>query len=307
MVSAPIIGSRGSALALWQANHINELLGGTSDIVVIKTQGDKIQHLSLDKVEGKGFFTKEIEDALIREEIDIAVHSFKDLPIEEPENLQIVGIPARAPTADVLVIQKGLVDKSMKWSLPKHARVGTSSLRRKAHLLSVRPDLELIDIRGNVPTRFGKVTAHELDAVVLAQAGLMRLGYFEEAHPCHKETRLELINTADVCPAPAQGALAIQIRKNDSRTFELISKLTHPSTALEVKTERELLSRFGGGCHLPLGALCRYQGESYTLQALVASPNGEIRIEAQASGINAMDVVAKVHASLVAQGANKYL
>ncbi len=306
-VTPPIIGSRGSALALWQSNHVKALLGGTSKIIVIKTRGDQIQHLSLDKVEGKGFFTKEIEDALLSKEIDIAVHSFKDMPIEQPEGLAIVGIPPRAPCADIIVAAKSTVDANQKWGLPQGATVGTSSLRRKAHLLSIRPDLKMVDIRGNVPTRFDKVVSGELAAVVLAEAGLHRLGYFESSHPSQVTTRLERISLTDVCPAPAQGALAIQVRHEDRATSEVVSKLTHQPTAEAVEVERMLLSRFGGGCHLPLGAFCAQQEGNFSLHAVVASPTGDTRIEAEAQGDSPKDVVSQVHESLVKQGAEKYL
>jgi hydroxymethylbilane synthase len=238
------IGSRGSDLALWQANHVASRLGIPVDIVVIKTAGDRIQHLSLDKVEGKGFFTKEIEAALLEERVDIAVHSYKDLPTEMTPGLVIAAVPERAPVNDVVVVGKTR-DASQKWQIPKGGKVGTSSLRRKAQLRAHRPDVELVDLRGNVPTRFRKVVDGQLDAVVLAEAGLMRLGLTDES------VTLVRIDIDDVCPAPAQGALAIQTRADDEKAKQAVTKLHDKPTADCVDIERALLAKFGGGCHLP--------------------------------------------------------
>ncbi|MBT6176227.1 MAG: hydroxymethylbilane synthase [Deltaproteobacteria bacterium] len=300
-----IIGSRGSDLALWQANHVSNLIQVPTHIEVIKTAGDRIQHLSLDKVEGKGFFTKEIEEALIQKRVDIAVHSFKDLPIEGPQELKLGAIPPRAPVRDVVIVKTELFQSEMLWGLKKGARVGTSSLRRKAHMLSKRPDLEMVDIRGNVPTRLQKVPNAELDAVILAEAGLARLGFIDKAQ------ELGLTMTAadieDICPAPAQGALAIQIRSDDSVAQAAISALHDPLTAKAVETERLLLGYFGGGCHLPLGAFGSHEGSLISLQALVASPDGKEHFRAFAKGEKADLVAADVHAQLCSQGADRYL
>ena len=196
------IGSRGSDLALWQARYVREHLDGESEIIVIKTQGDQIQHLTLDKVEGKGFFTKEIESALLGNDVDLAIHSYKDLPTEAVPGLEITSVPERAPVRDTLVVHRDRVDTEKPLGIAEGARVGTSSLRRKAAIKSLRPDIELVDIRGNVPTRLGKAQSGELDAVVLAEAGLRRLGLFE----ADESTEYLPVDVRDVCPAPAQGA-----------------------------------------------------------------------------------------------------
>ena len=300
-----IIGSRGSDLALWQANYVSGLIPNPTRIEIIKTAGDRIQHLSLDKVEGKGFFTKEIEEALLDKRIDIAVHSFKDLPIEGPSGLKLGAIPPRAPVRDVIVVKTENLDDTMLWGLKSGARVGTSSLRRKAHLLAKRPDLEMVDIRGNVPTRLAKVPDGELDAVILAEAGLSRLGYLDKA----REMGLTMVaaDVADICPAPAQGALAIQIREDDAEAQSAIQTLHHSATAEAVEAERLLLGYFGGGCHLPLGAHGSYQNESMKLEALVASPDGTEAFTASASGNSPDSIAAQVHRQLCDQGADKYL
>jgi len=306
-VRPPIIGSRGSDLALWQAEYVKALLGGDSEIIVIKTRGDRIQHLSLDKVEGKGFFTKEIEEALMEGSIDVAVHSYKDLPIEQPAGLVICGIPPRAPVADILVRNKSAYDPTQRWNLPVGATVGTSSIRRKAQLLHLRPDLKMVDIRGNVPTRFNKVNDTELNAVVLAEAGLSRLGYMAPDHPGQQQVVLERLPVLDACPAPAQGALAIQTRSDDPRTRTLVEALTCETTARSVEAERLLLGKFGGGCHLPLGAHCKGEGGQLTLSAVVTSPDGVTRCTASATGEHADAIANEVHEKLLAQGADNYL
>jgi hydroxymethylbilane synthase len=297
------IGSRGSDLALWQARHVASRLNAPSELVVIRTAGDQIQHLSLDKVEGKGFFTKEIETALMSGQIDLAVHSYKDLPIEEPAGLEIVAVPARGPVRDVVVTQD-LAQRSVRlWSLMEGCRVGTSSLRRKAQILSLRPDLAVVDLRGNVPTRIAKVTSGALDAVILAEAGLLRLNINPQAHGIV----MTPIDVSDVCPAPAQGALAIQTRSDDYWARSQVQPLDDPPTVRAVEVERKLLARFGGGCHLPLGAFCRVDGATIDLTALVAAPDGRERVKAHATGASAARVVDEAYAELVKGGAERYL
>lgn len=300
-----IIGSRGSDLALWQANYVSNLIQSPTRIEIIKTAGDRIQHLSLDKVEGKGFFTKEIEEALLQERVDIAVHSFKDLPIDGPAGLKLGAIPTRAPVRDIIVLNSPDFQKDKLWGLREGARVGTSSLRRKAHMLSKRPDLQMVDIRGNVPTRLGKVPAGELDAVVLAEAGLSRLGFLEKA--ASMGLTMVAAKIQDICPAPAQGALAIQIRTKDSLSQDAIDPLHDALTASAVECERLLLGYFGGGCHLPLGAHGSYHDGLFKLEALVAAPDGQESFAASATGKSADKVAADVHTRLCDQGANRYL
>jgi len=255
-----IIGTRGSDLALWQANHIKDELaaiGVEAELKIIKTQGDKILNLRLDKLEGKGFFTKELEEELLGGTIDLAVHSLKDLPTVHPAGLVIAAIPPREEATEYLLILKDCVDISQKLSLKKGAMVGTSSNRRKAQLLGLRPDLEIEDLRGNVPTRIQKLRDEDYDAIMLAKAGVKRLGL--DLSDLHIE---ELDNT-EFIPAPAQGALGIQIRENDSELFELLQKINNPSTAEEVAVERKVLNLFEGGCHMPLGCYCKKENGSF--------------------------------------------
>ncbi|RNL51226.1 hydroxymethylbilane synthase [Pedobacter jejuensis] len=248
------IGTRGSDLALWQANHIkNELsaIGIEAEIKIIKTQGDKILNLRLDKLEGKGFFTKELEEELLVGTIDLAVHCLKDLPTNHPDGLVIAAIPKREEASEYLLILKDCVDVSQKLSLKKGAMVGTSSNRRKAQLLGLRPDLEVEDLRGNVPTRIQKLRDEDYDAILIAKAGVKRLNL--DVSDLH----VEELETTEFVPAPAQGALAIQIRANDTELFDALQKLHHAETAEEVGVERKVLNIFEGGCHMPLGCYCK--------------------------------------------------
>ena len=207
------IGTRGSDLALWQANFVREELekrGHEVEITIIKTQGDKIQHLSFDKMEGKGFFTKEIEASLLNEDVDLAVHSHKDLETNQPEGLEIAAVSSRANPCELLLIRQSAHEEQALWGLKKDAIVGTSSARRKSQLLALRPDVQIKDLRGNVPTRVNKLKSGEYDAILLAKAGVLRL-------------KLELedlvgidLTPDEFVPAPAQGVLALQIRSNDT-------------------------------------------------------------------------------------------
>jgi len=248
-----IIGTRGSKLALWQAHFTKdnlEKMGIEVELKIIKTKGDKIQHLSFDKIEGKGFFTKEIEDALLRGEIDMAVHSMKDLPTESPEGLSIAGVSYRENPADWLVINKGQKDPSKIYKLKENAVVGTSSARRKAILLDIRSDITLKDIRGNVPTRLKKLKEGQFDAIVLAAAGLTRLDLDMS------DFEVVQLNTKEFVPAPAQGVLAYQTCTDDIETRKIIKKLHHSEVASATNVERKVLNMLGGGCHMPLGVYC---------------------------------------------------
>lgn len=297
------IGSRGSDLAMWQARYVREHLRGDSEIIVIKTQGDAIQHLTLDKVEGKGFFTKEIEAALLGQDVDLAIHSYKDLPTELVPGLTITAVPERAPVRDTLVVRNDKLDPERPLGIAEGATVGTSSLRRKAAIRALRPDLELVDIRGNVPTRMGKATSGELDAVMLAEAGLRRLELFDS------EPTLSFlpIDVKQICPAPAQGALAVQIRTGDERVAAAAAGMHVPDTARGVDLERALLARFGGGCHLPLGAYAEVKNGGIELFALVAAPDGSERLSAEAKGEVDQEVLETVYERLMSQGADRYL
>ncbi|TDO23229.1 hydroxymethylbilane synthase [Pedobacter duraquae] len=255
-----IIGTRGSDLALWQANYIKDKLaaiGVESELKIIKTQGDKILNLRLDKLEGKGFFTKELEEELLGGTIDLAVHSHKDLPTTHPEGLIIAAVPEREDASELLLILKDCVDVTQKLSLKTGAMVGTSSNRRKAQLLALRTDLNIEDLRGNVPTRIQKLRDENYDAIMLASAGVKRLGIdLSEFH-------VEVLETTEFVPAPAQGALAIQIKDQNTELLNLLQALHHQPTADEIGVERKVLNLFEGGCHMPLGCYCKKEGEQY--------------------------------------------
>ncbi|MFT6501983.1 MAG: hydroxymethylbilane synthase [Crocinitomicaceae bacterium] len=255
-----IIGSRGSDLALWQAYFVKselERLGCSVDLNIIKTQGDKIQHLSFDKLEGKGFFTKEIEDALLSKTVDLAVHSHKDLETNPPAGLTISCVSERANPADILLINKNAVDTSAKWNLKHGAIVGTSSARRKSQMLKYRADVEINDLRGNVPTRINKLRKGNYDAILLAKAGIDRLeidlSEFEEI----------VMDPTEFIPAPAQGVLGLQIRSEDSELHEILQNLNFPEVQKRIGLERKVLNLLDGGCQLPLGVYCNEANELY--------------------------------------------
>ena len=257
-----IIGSRGSDLALWQANRVKrqlEGLGNEVEIKVIKTQGDRIQHLSFDKLEGKGFFTKELEEALLNKDVDLAVHSHKDLPTENPDGLVISAVSDREDCADILLIRKESVDSNEKWNLKKAAVIGTSSARRKAQLNYHLSDIELKDLRGNVPTRINKLREGQYDAIMLAAAGVKRLELnLSDLHVERLEPRVFV-------PAPAQGVLGLQTRAEDTELEEILSNLNDSEVERRINIERRILNLFGGGCQMPLGAYCEDNGDSLTV------------------------------------------
>ncbi len=247
------IGSRGSDLALWQANHVKrqlEELGCSVDITIITTQGDAIQHLSFDKLEGKGFFTKEIEQALLDNTIDLAVHSHKDLETNQPEGLKIACVSEREDPADLLLIAKGSIDASKVWNLKENAIVGTSSARRKSQVLRFRDDVQIRDLRGNVPTRIQKLRDNQYDAILLAKAGVDRLEIDLS------EFDVFVMDPTEFVPAPAQGVLALQIRESDTALFETLQKMNHPEVQKRIAVERKVLNLMQGGCQLPLGVYC---------------------------------------------------
>ena len=248
-----IIGTRGSKLALWQAHYTKtqlEELGIEVALKIIKTQGDKIQHLSFDKLEGKGFFTKEIEDALLRRDIDMAVHSMKDLPTTSPEGLKITAVSYRENPADWLVIRKDKVTAEKIFKLSEGAVVGTSSARRKAQMRNFRKDVILKDIRGNVPTRLAKLTNGDFDAILLAAAGLTRLEIAMDDFEVVK------LNPKEFVPAPAQGVLAFQTRADDLPTRRVLKNIHNSEVAELTNVERKVLQLMDGGCHMPLGVYC---------------------------------------------------
>ncbi len=259
------IGSRGSQLALWQANHVAALLRGQGhevDIEVIRTTGDKITDVALARVGTKGMFIKEIEEALAAGRVHLAVHSLKDLPTDLLSEFTLAAVMEREDPRDVFVSTR----YSRLADLPHGARVGTSSLRREAQLRALRPDLVVHPLRGNVDTRLRKLEAGEFDAILLAAAGLKRLG--------RTETVREILPISTMCPAAGQGALAIETRSADRETLGLLAFLDHPASRRAVACERALLRTLGGGCQVPIGACAETAGNDLRLTAVVARPDG---------------------------------
>lgn len=261
------IGTRGSELALWQAHHVQSLLKDIdvlSELIIIKTQGDQIQHLSLDKLEGKGFFTKEIEEALLNNEIDIAVHSHKDLETEQPFGLTIAAVSNRADPSELLLIHPEAIDDKEDFGFIKNAVFGTSSSRRKAQMLHYRPDINLKDIRGNVPTRVQKLRERQFDAILLAKAGVDRLNLDLS------DLIVKAIDPEQFVPAPAQGVLALQCRSNDENALETLKKLNNEDVQELIAIERAVLNKMKGGCHLPLGVYTTKKDNDYTVRVSYA-------------------------------------
>ena len=260
-----IIGTRGSRLALWQANLAQKILeekGVDCEIKIIKTKGDRIQHLSFDKIEGKGFFTKELEDHLLDNSIDVAVHSLKDVPTTQPNGLVLAAVLERANPADWLIIRKSCVDSSLPLSLKHNPIIGTSSARRKAQILHFKPDAIIKDIRGNVPTRLKKLRAGEFDAIILAAAGVTRLDVNLDDYLTIR------FNPREFIPAPGQGVIAIQARQDALSLRRILKKIHHTDVALCSNVERKVLQMFDGGCHLALGVHCqRDQNGNYHVHA----------------------------------------
>ncbi len=270
------IGSRGSQLALWQARWIQARLQGfgmESRIQVIHTTGDKITDVALSKVGTKGLFTKEIEEALLDRSIDLAVHSLKDMPTELPAGLILAAIPEREDPRDAIV-------GARLSELKNGAHVGTSSLRRAAQLRVLRPDLQISDIRGNLDTRLRKLDEGKYDAIVLASAGLRRLGW--------QERITELLEPDVMCPAVGQGALAVETRDDSGEAREICRRLEHVDTRIAVTAERAVLAALGGGCQVPIGAHATLDGGAIQIRAIVVSPDGAQVIRKQAGG-NASD------------------
>jgi hydroxymethylbilane synthase len=292
-----VIGSRGSKLALWQANYVKarlEALGETSRIEVIKTTGDMITHVPMKEVGSKGIFTKEIEEALLEERIDIAVHSLKDMPTVLPEGLAITSTPERQDVRDVL-IGRGLAD------LQAGSRIGTGSLRRIAQLRAMRPDLQIETIRGNVDTRIRKLDEGQYDAIILAAAGLKRLGLADRI--------TEYIPVEAMCPAVGQGALAIETRLDGGPGMQASQKLDDPDTRAAITAERAVLAKLGGGCEVPIGAYGVITGDSLRLRAIVISPDGTrvVRQEMVGAAADAAALGACMAGKLLASGAGEIL
>ena len=292
------IGSRGSQLALWQANHVAALLreqGHTVEIEVIKTTGDKITSVALAKVGTKGMFTKEIEEALHDHRVDLAVHSLKDVPTELEHEFELAAIMKREDPRDAFIS----VNFSSLQELPQGAKVGTSSLRRQCQLKSVRPDLEVFPLRGNVDTRLRKLESGEYDAIILAAAGVLRLGL-----DTHVRSRI----SADVmCPAVGQGALAIEVRSGDQQTKTLLAFLNDADTYAAIDCERALLGSLGGGCQVPIGAYAEKRGGRLVLRAMVGRPDGSEILREQADGTDGVKLGRETAQTLLWRGADKIL
>ncbi len=261
-----MIGTRGSKLALWQSEHIKarleELTGLPVGLKVIKTTGDKVLDVPLAKVGGKGLFTKEIEVELLAGTVDLAVHSMKDVPTELPDGCVIAATPQRVDPRDVIVAGEG-IDLD---SLPSGARVGTSSLRRRSQLLALRPDVEIVDVRGNLDTRMRKAETGEVDAVILAAAGITRMGWADRI--------THYIDPAQMVPAVGQGAIGVEIRADDAFMAEVCERLTDADTLTCVTAERVVMRRLEGGCQVPIGAYCRREGDRLVIDAFVGSLDG---------------------------------
>jgi|SRR5579875_1709778 len=290
------IGSRGSQLALWQARHVAErlsALGVSTRVEIIKTTGDHLQTASLAQAGGKGLFTKEIEEALLEGAIDLAVHSLKDLPTEMPAGLSIAAIPEREDPRDAILGQR-------LHELPHGARVGTSSGRRAAQLRLLRPDLTVEPIRGNVDTRIRKLKEGQYDAIVLASAGLRRLGLEREI--------AEVFDTEQICPAPGQGALAVQTREQDA-ACRWCGELNHEPSRQAVGCERAVLTALGGGCQLPMGAFAEVRRNALEVFAVVLSPDGSRHVQSRKTGAlsAAEDLGRAVGNDLIAKGARSIL
>jgi hydroxymethylbilane synthase len=281
-----VMGTRGSALALAQSRQVAAALqeahpGLAIEERIIRTTGDKLQGAPLPSIGGKGVFTKEIEDALLRGDIDFAVHSLKDLPPDLPDGLCIGAVPRRAPANDVCIVRCETRDPKLEIRLPflpEGARVGTSSLRRRAQLLHLRPDLKIEDIRGNIDTRLRKMEEQDFDAIVLARAGLQRLAIKGVEH-----IQVDL-DERDCVPAPGQGALAIEARARDERVLSILNSIENPATRAEIIAERSAMRALNAGCSTPLGARAIADREVLSMWAVVLSPDGTQRIFAQDKG-----------------------
>src|SRR5689334_3427093 len=292
------IGSRGSQLALWQANHISALLreqGHTVELEIIKTTGDKITDVALAKVGTKGMFTKEIEEALAAGRVDLAVHSLKDLPTEVPPGFEIAAITTRENPRDVFVS----VNFNAVEHLPGRARVGTSSLRRQAQLKALRPDLEIYPLRGNVDTRMRKLEAGEYDAIILAAAGVTRLGLTKLVR--------QIIPAEVMCPAAGQGALGIEIRAGDANIGQHLAFLDDEGARLTTTAERALLNKLGGGCQVPIGAFAEVRDGRVYLQGVVADPDGSQVLREAADGLDPQGLGEQVGDTLLRRGGDAIL
>jgi hydroxymethylbilane synthase len=277
MTTSLRIGTRSSPLALWQAHHIADRLRPLAaprlvELVHIETTGDAVRDRALSQIGGDGLFTKEIQLALLAGKVDVAVHSLKDLPTTPIANLTLAAVPPRGPTGDVFVSRK----HASFAALPRGAVVATSSLRRRAQVLHRRPDLQLVNIRGNVETRLKKLAEQRLDATILAEAGLVRLGLTEHV--------TEVLASEWMLPAVGQGALGLECRADDTATLALLAQLNDAATFQAVTAERSLLRGLGGGCQVPIGAAAIVTGNTLWLRGVVLPPDGTARVADEITG-----------------------
>jgi hydroxymethylbilane synthase len=296
------IGTRASALARWQAEHVSAAIrtlpgAPEPELILIKTEGDRIQDVPLSQLQGKAFFTKEIEEALLNDTVDLAVHSLKDLATEMPPGLALGAVLRREDPRDALISGP----RTTLGDLPAGARVGTSSLRRRALLARWRPDLDLADLRGNVPTRIEKLDRGDYDAIVLAAAGVKRLGMKDRISSYLPFDRFP--------PAVSQGAIGVQIRSRDEVTARWVEELDHPPTRFATAAERALLRTLEGGCHVPVGAFAELQGDTIRLRAVVCSLDGSQSVEGTRSGTagNAGAIGIALAHDLLARGGQEIL
>ncbi|HEY7315346.1 MAG TPA: hydroxymethylbilane synthase [Gemmataceae bacterium] len=296
------IGTRGSPLALWQAHHVADLLRPLADprsveLVEIETAGDRIRDAALSQIGGDGVFTKEIQRALLAGTVDVAVHSLKDLPTTFVAGLTLAAVPARGPSGDVFVSRK----HQRFDDLPRGAVVGTSSLRRRSQALHRRPDLTLVNLRGNVETRLRKLDEQNLDAIILAEAGLRRLDLASAI--------TELLDPQWMLPAVGQGALGLECRTEDVVTHGLLDRLNDAPARQAVLAERAFLRGLGGGCLVPIGASARVEGERLSLRGVVLSPDGAKRVAAETSGaaVEAESIGQQLAEMLFSRGARELL
>lgn len=301
MMRKIIVGSRKSKLALTQTNWVIEQLKEkglpfTFEVKEVVTKGDMILDVTLSKVGGKGLFVKEIEQQLLQEEIDMAVHSMKDMPAALPNGLQIGCTPKRVDPRDVLISKDGSLFKQLK----SGAVIGTSSLRRAAQLLSIRSDIQIKWIRGNVDTRLRKLHEEDYDAIILAAAGLERLGL-------GKEVITEYLSTEQCVPAVGQGCLAIECRENDKELLAALQQLHDEYTSKTVEAERVFLSGLDGGCQIPIGGHAIMEENQIQLTALVASKDGKIILKEVVTGENPSEVGEEAVRRLLAQGAKELI
>jgi hydroxymethylbilane synthase len=296
-----VIGTRGSKLALWQSEYIKGLVGQITglpvELMIIKTTGDKILDVPLAKVGGKGLFTKELEVELLAETVDLCVHSMKDVPTELPEGLYISATPARVDPRDALVSGAGY---SLD-TLPQGARVGTSSLRRIAQVRALRPDVEIVDVRGNLDTRMRKAETGEVDVVILASAGITRMGWADRI--------TGYIPTEQMVSAVGQGAIGIEIRENDEFMRDVCAKICDADTFTCVTSERVVMKQLDGGCQVPIGAYARLDGDTLVMDAIVGSVDGStiLRHHLEGPATDPVGLGEKMVAELKAMGAEEIL